>query len=93
MKVKIETQLVMWEKQELPERRKNEATGEWEKTGHNVEKTLYYLRDEWGDMLKFLADNEYRNFEGSMVEAELDITYNDYQNKTVVKLVDITQIG
>lgn len=89
MKVTIEQlQLVMWSKKELKERAKG-ADGEWHDTGKMLEKTEYVLRDEWGDVLKFIADNEYRQFEGSMVTVTLEVEYNEWQNKNTVKLTSI----
>lgn len=84
--------LVLWEKKEMAVRVKDEQTGEWVKTKDIEEKTLYTLRDEFGDVLKFLAGNEYRDYEGGMVTLTLKIEYNEYQNKNVVKLESIDRI-
>lgn len=92
IKVPIEMTLVMWERQEMKDRKKDEQTGDWRDTGEIIEKTKYYLRDEFGDKLEFLSDNEYRNMEGSQVQAVLDISFNDFQNKNVVKLDSIIQL-
>jgi len=92
VKVTIEMEMKMWEKVEMPNRVKDANTGDWKADGTTVEKTRYYLRDEFGDMLPFLADNSYRDLEGSNCEVTLEIEYNDYQNKNVVKLSNITQL-
>lgn len=92
IKVEKEMQLVMWERQELKDRKKDDKTGEWYDTGTMIEKTKYYLRDEFGDKLEFLADNEYRTMEGDQVLAVLDISFNDFQNKNIVKLDSIQQL-
>jgi hypothetical protein len=93
MKVTIpEMQLVLWEKRELPERTRDLQTNEWRNTGQKVERTQYTLRDEFGDTLKFLADNEYRQMEGSQVQVVLDIEFNEYQNKNIVKLDSLIQV-
>jgi len=93
MNVTIENlKLVMWSKKEMKERAKNSASGEWEDTGKLVEKTEYILRDEFGDVLKFISDNEYRQFEGSTVSLNLEIEYNEWQNKNTVKLTNMEQI-
>jgi len=87
MRVTIQSmKLALWERKEMDDRQKNPASGEWEKTGKKIEKTLYTLRDEFGDTLKFLSDNEYRPYEGQDVRVELLIEYNEFQNKNVVKL-------
>lgn len=94
MNVTLENmQLVMWDKVDMPDRIKNPTTGEWTKTGTTVEKTRYYLRDEFGNKLVFLAGNEYRDLEGSTVILNLEINYNEYQNKNEVKLTGIEQIA
>lgn len=94
MLVAIENlQLVMWERKELPDRRKDPETGEWVKTGEMIEKTLYILRDEFGETLKFLSNNEYRDLEGSLIRLTIDIVYNDYQNKVTVSLKEMTQLA
>lgn len=92
IKVEKEMQLVMWERQELKDRKKDDKTGEWYDTGTMIEKTKYYLRDEFGDKLEFLADNEYRTMEGDQVLAVLDISFNEFQNKNIVKLDSIQQL-
>lgn len=94
MKVLIpQMQLIMWERKEVKERKQNPASKEWEDTGEKIEKTQYTLRDEFGDVLKFLADNEYRPFEGSMVQVVLEVEFNEWQNKNTVKLDSIEQIA
>lgn len=94
MHVKLpEMQLVLWEKQEMPDRKKDEKTGEWVSTGQTIEKTLYTFRDEFGEVLKFFADNEYREMEGSMVTITANIIYNDYKRQNQVKLEHIEQIA
>lgn len=92
IQVEKEMQLVMWERSEMKDRAKDPNTGEWRETGTMVEKTRYYLRDEFGDKLEFLADNEYRQFEGSNVNVVMDISFNEFQNKNVVKLESITPL-
>jgi len=90
MQVSIENlELVLWSKKDVPERTKG-ADGEWAKTGRTTEMTEYTLRDEFGQTLIFLAGNEYRPLERSgKVRLEVDIQYNEWQNKNVVKLVTI----
>jgi len=92
VKVNIEMEMKMWEKVELPNRIKDANTGEWKSDGTTVEKTRYYLRDEFGDMLPFLAGNDFRKLEDSMCIVTLEIEYNDYQNKNTVKLDNIVQL-
>lgn len=83
-------ELVLWTKKDVPERIKNSQTGEWDKTGKTTEMTEYTLRDEFGQTLVFLAGNEYRPLERKgTVRLEVDITYNEWQNKNQVKLVTI----
>lgn len=93
IKLNFEAELKMWEKVELPNRIKDANTGEWKADGTTIEKTRYFLRDEFGDMLPFLAGNEYRQLEDSMVLVTVEIEFNDYQNKNVVKLDNITQLS
>lgn len=81
-------QMVMWSKKELKEREKG-PDGEWRDTGRTIDKTEYTLRDEFGDVIKFIADNEYRPLEGEMVEVTLGIEFNEWQNKNTVKLESI----
>lgn len=92
IKVEKEMQLVMWERQEMKDRAKDPNTGEWRDTGSTVEKTRYYLRDEFGDKLEFLGDNEYRTLEGDQVLVSMDISFNEFQNKNVVKLESIVPL-
>jgi len=94
MRVVLEPlQLVMWEKVDLPDSKRDQNTGEWVKTGNTVEKTRYVLRDEFGETLKFLSDNEYREMEGSEVSIVLDINYNDYSNTIKTVLKEINQLA
>lgn len=93
VKISKEMTLMMWSKNEMKERTKDPQTGEWKDTGRTEEKTKYYLRDEFGDTLEFISGNEYREMEGSLVEVNMDISFNDFQNKNVVKLDSITQLA
>lgn len=86
--------LVLWEKKELPERLKNSVTGEWEKTGKMNEMTVYTFRDEFGETLKFMMQDEgYRKWENSEVEITLGITYDDYNNVNKLKIDSINQLA
>jgi len=82
-------ELVMWEKVELPESKKNEVSGKYEKTGEKVEKTQYTFRDEFGTKLVLLGDNKYREFERRQCTVEIKIAYNDFERKTKVSLVNV----
>lgn len=93
MQITLDATLVLWEKRELPERRKNPQTNEWENTGTKVERTMYTFRDEFGEVVKFLGDNEYRQFEGSDVRLFMDINYNDYTNTNRIQLKSIEQLA
>jgi len=84
--------VALWEKRELDDRNYNKETKEWIKTGNKVEKTLYTLRDEFGEVLKFLAGNEYRDMEGSIVRLTLKIEYNEFTNLNKISLVELTQM-
>lgn len=92
IKVQTEMNLVMWEKQIVKDRKQDPNTKEWVDAGTESEKTKYYLRDEFGDKLEFLAGNEYRDMEGSLVIVTLDISFNEWKNQNVVKLESITQL-
>jgi len=77
--------LAMWEKTELPEREKD-ANGDWKNTGKKVEKTTYTFKDEFGDKLVLLSNNEYRELEGRQCDIVIGITYNDYDRKNRITL-------
>lgn len=81
--------MVLWEKREMKDRKLNKETGQWEATGEMVERTLYTLRDEYGEVLKFLAGNEYRDLEGTFVQVGIEFEFNEYQNKNTMKLDSI----
>jgi len=91
--VNIDMTLVMWEKVDMPVSIKDEATGKWVKTKETEERTRYYLRDEFGEKLEFLAGNEYRDMEGTSVQLTLGIQYNDWKNANEVKLVGLEQLA
>jgi len=85
--------MVLWEKRELPKSVKNEK-GVWEKTGGIEEFTVYTFRDEFGDVLKFMTkDNDLRHFENSELELFLNVSYDDYNNKNVVKIDHVEQLA
>jgi len=91
MQVAIENlTLILWEKREMKDRKK--VGDEWVDTGETIEKTFYTLRDEFGDTIKFLSGNEYRDMEGSPVRLTVSFEYNEWQRKNEVKLVDMTQL-
>lgn len=87
--------LVLWEARKMPERTYNPEIKEWVKTGRDVEMTLYTLRDDEGETLKFLSsDNGYRQFEGSDVEVVIGLEFDDYRNTMKTpKLVGIAQLA
>jgi len=88
--IRIQTQplvLVLWEKKDLPERAKNSASGEWEKTGKMTEYTVYTFRDQFGDVMKFMSiENKYRTFEGDEVIVTLGVKFDDYNNVNKLSL-------
>lgn len=84
------TKLVMFERTMMPESTQQVVNGkkEFVKTGKEVEMTTYTFRDTMGDKLVFLSkDNSYRDFEGESVDIVVDITYNEFQKRNVVKLI------
>jgi len=83
--------LALYEARSLPERKKGED-GKWTPTGNKTEMTMYTFRDEFGEVLKFLASNKYRELEGQEVNISLDVTYDDYNNKNKVSLKDVFTI-
>jgi len=87
--VKVETgdvKMVMWQKREMPERKYNAETKEWEKTGETTERTEYTFRDEFGDVLVLLGNNDYRELEGQDVVVTVGIRYNDFSRKNTLSL-------
>jgi len=85
--------MVLWEKRELPKSTKDDK-GNWVKTGEKEEFTVYTFRDEFGDVLKFMTkDNDLRHFENSDLELYLSVTYDDYNNKNVVKIDHVEQLA
>lgn len=91
MQIALENmKLALWEKRTLDDRTRDPVSGEWVKTGTKVEKTLYTVRDEFGETLKFLANNDYRDFEGKPVRVTLEIVFNDYDNKVQTRLAQIS---
>jgi len=91
--VTIEMEMVMWEVQKMKDRKKDPNSGEWKDTGEEIEKTRYTMRDEFGQVLKFLAGNEYRDMERSLCNVSIGLEYNDYQSKNTMKLENITQVA
>lgn len=84
--------LVLWEKRELPKSEK--VDGKWVKTGEKEEFTLYTFRDEFGDVLKFLMrGDDLRHFEGSDVIITLELSYDDYNNKNIMKIAHVEQLA
>lgn len=78
--------LVMWKKREMPERVQNPETKKWEKTNRVIEKTEYTFRDEFGDIVVLLGDNEYRELEGRQCDVTIGIRYNEFERKNTVSL-------
>lgn len=78
--------LVMWKKRELPERTLNKETNKWEKTGGTIERTEYTFRDEFGDVLVLLGNNDYRELEGRDCDITIGIRYNDFDRKNTISL-------
>jgi len=76
--------LVLWAKRELPERTR--VDGEWQPTGKMTEKTEYTFRDEFGETIVLLGNNDYRELEGKQCDIALGITYNSFQRRNVVSL-------
>lgn len=78
--------LVMWKKRELPERALNKETGKWEPTGQKTERTEYTFRDEFGDVLVMLGNNDYRELEGQECDVVVGIRYNEFERKNTISL-------
>jgi len=79
--------LAMWEKTELPDNELKD--GKWVKTGRVTEKTTYTFRDATGEKLVILGSNDYRNFEGELVDLEIDVIFNDFQKRNRVTLATV----
>lgn len=99
MKINIKTtnenpiKLVMWEKTMMPESKSEIVNGKKQfiKTGNEVEMTTYIFRDSFGDIMKFLSKNNiYRTFEGGNVDITLDLSFNDFQKKNLLKLESVS---
>jgi len=85
--------MVLWENKELPKRAKDEK-GNWVSTGEKEVFTLYTFRDDFGDVLKFLQKGtDLRHLEGSEVEITLELSYDDYNNKNIMKLANVEQLA
>jgi len=90
-----ELKLVMFERTMMPESimsKDDKGKTIFTKTDKEVEFTTYLLRDSFGDVLKFVSkNNDYRIFEGEFVDIILDITFNDFQKKNILKLEKISK--
>lgn len=78
--------LVMWKRRELPERTLNRETNKWEKTGGVTERTEYTFRDEFGDILVLLGNNDYRELEGKECDIVIGVRYNEFERKNTMSL-------
>lgn len=89
MSVKVSAEcvkLVMWKKREMPDRQYNSETKQWEKTGSTTERTEYTFRDEFGDVVVLLGNNDYRELEGRECDIVLAIKYNEFDRKNTLSL-------
>lgn len=79
--------LAMFQRLVLPKRKLNPATNLWEKDGDlTEERTIYTLRDEFGDTLEVIGKNDFRSFEGKDVNVQLDVVQKEFQGKKTTKL-------
>jgi len=76
--------LAMWEKTELPDNELKD--GKWVKTGRVTEKTTYTFRDATGEKLVILGSNDYRNFEGELVDVTFELKFDEFKKRLSVKL-------
>jgi len=90
MQVKLENiKLVMWEKTDMPESvmsKDEKGKTVFTKTGNKTEKTTYTFKDEFGEKLVFMGNNDYRNYEGESVTLYLKINYDDFNRRAKVSL-------
>jgi len=85
--------LVLWEAKSMDKRIKDEK-GVWQKTGEKEEFTVYTFRDEFGEVLKFMVKGaDMRHLEGSEVIVTLELSYDDYNNKNVMKISHVEQVA
>lgn len=62
------------------------------KTGQMEEYTTYTFRDTFEKKIVFTTkNNNYRNLEGEFVDIELEIVYDDFNNKVKTKLASVTK--
>jgi len=84
-----DVKLVMWERTMMPVRVKNPETGAWDATGEKEERTTYTFKDEFGDKLVLMSNDQWRELEGRNCIVTLGIAYNDYDKKTKVSLQSV----
>lgn len=80
-----DVKLAMWEKREVSGRTQNPVSKKWEDDGTTVEKTLYTFKDEFGEKLEFLSDNELRKYEGEVGSLAISFGYNSFERKNQMK--------
>jgi len=62
------------------------------KTGKKVPYTTYTFRDQLGEKLIFLSNNDtWRALEGELVDIEVEISYDDYKRTTKTRLASVSK--
>lgn len=96
MESQFEATLAMWEKREMPKRKLNKETKEWEDTGEIEERTIYTFRSDEGSVLKlYCTEPRFRELEGSNVIVSIIIQQTEFQGKsrTQVKITNVEKSG
>lgn len=96
MQVKIENvKLKMVEGITLPESKKSEVTGKFEKTGQTIPAYTYTFisDDDFAEKLVFtkpVSKANYKEFEDKIVNIILDIKYDEYGRKLKISLDSVS---
>lgn len=83
--------LAMVEAVVMKDRTKN-AQGVWEDNGKTIEKTQYTFKDTLThEKIVLFGKNDFRGFEGKIVNVQVDIKYNDFAKQVKLGLGSISE--